>query len=140
MSNPLSLLLPFSLLFPDLLFLCGASVLGPVAAYLCPHQCSGPESARTCGGPGPGPGPDPDPDPDPGPGGVGGTADSPQVVPAPVSSHPVFGLWVPAQRLSASWGWYQRWSRGGGQVWAVNGQHFCGLLLPVLQLTESGCM
>lgn len=81
-----------------------SSVLGPVVAYLCPHQCIGPESAQRCGGHGPGD--------------VGGTFGSPQAVPALVSSHPVAGLWVPAQRLSASWGWYQRWSGGGAQVWA----------------------
>lgn len=67
-------------------------------AHLCPRLCSGPGSAQRLGGHGPG--------------AAGGAAGSLPAAPSPGSSRPGAGLWGPARRPSASWGWCLRWSGG----------------------------
>ena len=84
-------------------------VPGPCrATHLCPHLCSGPRSARRCGGRGLC--------------ASGGAAGSPRAVPSPGSSRPGAGPWGPARRPSASWGWCLRWSGVGGNRPAGWGQ------------------
>lgn len=104
--------LPCSAFSPYLPLLCPLTqprVPGPCrATHLCPRPCSGPRSARRCGGRGLC--------------ASGGAAGSPRAAPSPGSSHPGAAPWGPARRPSASWGWCLRWSGVGGNRPVGRGQ------------------